>query len=115
MTHIQEALGMKEIKSIFLLRGSVTGMSASVFHTSCDNRGPLLMLFKTGKDIYVAFSSIPWNSGGVWTVDKNCFILSLKLRKIYKPQNDNTNLYFDSTYGPWFGAGPCLGMNGSKI
>jgi hypothetical protein len=85
MTHIQEALGMKEIKSIFLLRGSVTGMSPSVFHDNCDNRGPLLVLFKIGKDhLCGGFSSISWSSSGKWEVDKNCFIFSLKTRKVYK-------------------------------
>ena len=79
-------------------------MSPSVFHSLCDNKGPLLVLFKTRNDILCGgFSSIPWNNTGDWTVDKKCFIFSLKLRKIYKRLNDNNNLGFDTDRGPWFG------------
>ena len=48
---IKEALGAEEIQSTFLTRGSVEGMTPSVFHSSCDGRGPLLMLFKTKKGV----------------------------------------------------------------
>ena len=87
------------------------GMSASVFHKSCDARGPLLVLFKTDKDLLCGgFSSIPWSSSGEWTVDKNCFIFSLKSRKVYKRQNDRNNLHFGPNTGPYFGKGPSLGI-----
>lgn len=87
-------------------------MTPSVFHDCCDNRGPLLVLFKTKKGVLCGgFSSIPWKNAGEWTVDKNCFIYSLKLRKVYKPQNDKTNLYFHGNLGPWFGNGASLGIH----
>ena len=97
-------------------------MSPSVFHSLCGNKGPLLVLFKTRKDILCGgFSSIPWknssgdfNSGG-FKVDKKCFIFSLKLRKIYKRLNDNHNLLFYQDNGPWFG-GANLGIrNDNKL
>ena len=79
-------------------------MSAKVFHSLCDNKGPLLVLIKTRKDILCGgFSSIPWKNSGAYTVDKNCFIFSLKLRKIYKRLNDTDNLYFHQNYGPYYG------------
>ena len=100
-----------------LLRGTRDGMSPLVFHSLCDNKGPLLVLFKTRKDILCGgFSSIPWNNTGSWTVDKNCFVFSLKLRKLYKRQNDNYNLFFNPSYGPWFGANASLGLyNDNKL
>ncbi len=79
-------------------------MSTDIFHELCDNKGPLLVLFQTRKDILCGgFSSIHWKSSGDWTVDKKCFIFSLKLKKIYKPLNDNYNLYLNQTFGPYFG------------
>jgi hypothetical protein len=36
-THIQEALGKEMVNAKLLLRGSRDGMSASVFHSLCDN------------------------------------------------------------------------------
>jgi TLD len=87
-------------------------MSPGVFHNNCDSRGPLLVLFKTKNDILCGgFSSIPWQSYGEWIVDKNCFIFSVNQRKIYKRQNDFNNLYFLHTHGPFFGSGPCLGID----
>ena len=89
-------------------------MSPSVFHSLCDNKGPLLVLFKTRKDILCGgFSSIPWKNSGDWTVDKKSFIFSLKLRKLYKPLNDNENLYFNQSFGPYFG-GDVLGINNNN-
>ncbi len=43
-------------------------------------------------------------------MDPKCFIYSLKTMKIYKRQNDECNLYFDSSFGPRFGHGPNLGI-----
>ena len=87
-------------------------MSTSVFHSLCDNKGPLLVLCKTRKDILCGgFSSIPWKNSGEWTVDKKCFIFSLKLLKLYKRLNDNKNLYFGQDRGPWFGWGANLGID----
>ena len=104
MTHIQEALGEQEIFAKLLLRGSRDGMTPFVFHQLCDNKGPLLVLFKTNKDILCGgFSSVNWNSSGLYTVDKKCFIFSLKLRKVYKRKNDNYNLYMLQNWGPYFG------------
>jgi hypothetical protein len=80
-------------------------MSESVFHSLCDIKGPLLVLFKTRKDILCGgFSSINWDSTSGWTVDKKCFIFSLKLKKVYPRKNDNTNLYFGLEYGPNYGS-----------
>ena len=45
MENIKEALGAEQIQSRFLLRGSVEGMTSSVFSTNCFGRGPLLVLF----------------------------------------------------------------------
>jgi hypothetical protein len=62
------------------------------------------VLIKTRKDILCGgFSSIDWKSSGDYTVDKKCFIFSLKLRKVYKRLNDKDNLYFGQKHGPFFG------------
>jgi hypothetical protein len=76
-------------------------MSASVFHSLCDNKGPLLAIFKTRKDILCGgFSSINWRNIGSWTADKKSFLFSLKLNKVYKQISDESNLLFDDSTGP---------------
>ena len=105
ITSLQEALGKQKIITKLLLRGSRDGMSAKVFHSLCDNKGSLLVLIKTRKDILCGgFSSIPWKNNNIWTVDKKCFIFSLKLTKLYKRLNDENNLYFSQYWGPFFGS-----------
>ena len=56
------------------------------------------------------FSSINWKSSGEFQVDTKCFIFSLKLPKVYKRQNDIENIYFNPSYGPYFGANGALGI-----
>ena len=56
-----------------------------------------------------------WKDTGDWTVDKKCFIFSLKLKKIYKRLNDNCNLYFDGNHGAAFGDGASLCLVYDKI
>ena len=111
ITSLQEALGKQKIITKLLLRGSRDGMSAKVFHSLCDNKGPLLVLIKTRKDILCGgFSSIHWRNIGDFTVDKKCFIFSLKLCKLYKRLDDRSNLWFNKNWGPCFGSSLSLGI-----
>lgn len=69
-TNIQETLGKQNIFAKLLLRGTRDGMSSTVFHSLCDNKGPLLTLIKTRKDILCGgFSSIDWKNSGDWILD----------------------------------------------
>lgn len=114
-THVEDALGQK-VYAKLLLRGSRDGKHCDQFHKLCDNKGPLLSLFKTRKDILCGgFSSIQWNSTGEWTVDKKCFIFSLKLKKIYKRLNDNSNLLLTKNHGPAYGSGTTLCLVDDKM
>ena len=98
-----------------LFRGSRDGFSNAKFHELCDNKGPLLVLFLTGKDILCGgFSSISWKNTGDWAVDPKCFLFSLKTRKVYHRLNDTKNLCFQSDRGPWFGFGAKLGITNTK-
>ena len=97
MTWIQEALGKQHIYARLLLRGLIDGKSNAVFHKLCDDKGPLLVLYKTRNNILCGgFCSIDWKSSGEFRPDPKCFIFSLKIPpKIYKRQNDTNNLYFN--------------------
>jgi hypothetical protein len=71
----------------------------------------MLTLIKTSKGILCGgFSSVSWNKSSGWTVDTKTFIYSLKLNKIYKRLNDNSNLYFTTGHGICFGSGATLGI-----
>jgi hypothetical protein len=87
INNVHEAIG-KQATTKLLLRGSRDGMTSQVFHSKCDNKGPLLAIIKTRKDILCGgFSAANWKSSEwspTWATDKNCFLFSLKLSKIYK-------------------------------
>ena len=102
---LKERLGDK-FSLRLLFRGSRDGFKNAKFHELCDNQGPLLVLVKTAKDILIGgFSSIPWKNSGGWTVDPKCIVFSLTRNKTYIRHNDNTNVCFDSEYGPVIGNG----------
>ena len=92
-------------------------MTTDVFHQLCDNKGPLLSVYKSRKDLLCGgFSSIDWKNSGSWTVDQKCFMYSLKLLKIYKRLNDTNNLYFGTDIGHEVGYhGICKDKLNSKM
>ena len=60
------------------------GFSDSKFHTLCDNKGPLLFLVKTKKDLVVGgFCSLNWKNRGDWYEDEKCTVFSVTRKKVY--------------------------------
>ena len=87
-----------------LFRATRDGFDNSKFHSLCDDKGPLLVIIKTQKDLLIGgFCSIPWKNSGSWTVDPKCVVFSISRQKIYNRLNDKDNLYFSSSYGPVLG------------
>ncbi len=99
-----------------VLRGFRDGFSNDIIQKLCYDKGSLLILIKTMKGILCgAFCSISWKSSGDWTVDKKAFLYSLKLKKIYKPLNDNNTLLFNPNYGFWIGPNGSIGVHNGKL
>ena len=104
-TVLKERMG-KKLQLRLLFRGSRDGFTNDKFHALCDNQGPLLVLVKTGKDILIGgFSSISWKNSDNFIVDPKCIVFSLTRNKTYIRDNDNKNVYFNSSYGPIIGQG----------
>jgi hypothetical protein len=67
-----------------LFRGTRDGMTNAKFHELCDNKGPLLVVIKTQKDILIGgFCSISWKNSGGWVVDPKCVVFSITRKKVY--------------------------------
>jgi hypothetical protein len=90
-----------------LFRATRDGFDNSKFHSLCDNKGPLLVIIKTQKDLLIGgFCSISWKNSGGWQTDHQSLIFSISRQKIYNKLNDSTsNLYFDSDNGLHLGNG----------
>ncbi len=109
ITHISQALG-NSIFAKLLFRATRDGNTIQKFHELCDNKGPLLVLFVTNKDILCGgFTSISYKNSGGWTDDPKCFIFSLKTMKIYKRKDNKDIVYFNNSHGP------CFGYNGGYL
>ena len=102
---ISQRLG-EQIYTKMLFCATRDGFSDSIFHLLCDNKGPLLVLVKTRKDIIIGgFASVSWRVDGDFVEDPKCVVFSVTRQKIYQRLNNKENLQFDSDRGPVIGCG----------
>ena len=64
-----------------------------------------------------AFSSINLKSDGGWTHDDKAFVFSLDLLKKYNTstQGHRGHVYFNGSYGPYFGDNGSIGVYSSPL
>ena len=91
-----------------IFRASRDGFAAAKFHQFCDNQPNNYIVIKsTNGNVFGGFTPLNWNGNGVWKVDGNSFIFSLR-------NGDNTPMKIlnhtgqysigcHSSYGPRFG------------
>ena len=95
-----------------IYRGTRDGMTSSVFHNKCDNKGETITLIKNEKgNIFGGYASISWTSAnGLWYSAPASFLFTLS--NIYNTEptkfqskNDQKEVRHMSDYGPIFGVG----------
>lgn len=97
------------INPVLIFRASVDGFASSAFHQKCDNKGPTVVLVKTGTNHLIGgYSSLSWTSPalkGRFFVDPNneCFLFSVSLRGVYKIKMEKYHICCNQNYGPIFG------------
>ena len=101
-----------------IYRGARDGMTSSVFHNKCDNKGETITLIKNEKgNIFGGYASIPWtNVDKTWYSASESFIFTLN--NIYNTEptkfpskNDQHEVCHYSSWGPCFGSGCDIGVN----
>ena len=94
-----------------LYRGSRDVLSASEFHSNCDNKGCTLTIIETtaGK-VFGGYSNTPWSSSGNYTAANKAFLFELSGSGISSPckmklkgLSDQQAIYNHSSWGPIFG------------
>ena len=86
-----------------LYRGTKDGDDSEIFHKLCDNKKNILVLIETTKNRkFGGFCSIGYKSLGNNQIDNSAFIFSLDKLKIYNVINNNTAVFWNSSYGPMF-------------
>ena len=99
-----------------IYRGSRDGTTSKNFHNKCDNKRPIIILFKNEKgNIFGGYCPISWKSEGEWQTAPEAFIFTLTNIYNIEPTkfnraNDQYGIYFNSSYGPWFGSGSNIGF-----
>ncbi|KAL7546509.1 hypothetical protein ACHAWF_009842, partial [Thalassiosira exigua] len=102
-----------------LYRSSRDDLSAISFHSKCDNKGCTLTIIETNEGYVLGgYSNASWNGaiGNYSCADKAfLFVLdSIEKMKLRHPNNTQA-IYNNSSYGPVFGSGNDLCVNGSRL
>ena len=105
---------IKEIKKIY--QAKIDGSDPKIFHQKCDNIvNTLIFIQSAGNKRFGGFTSEKWNSIENWKNDKNAFIFSLDKKMIYPYKNDGRAIYCKDDYGPCFGFGFDIGIDGDPL
>ena len=96
----REKRKIKNFKKLYC--ASIDGESASDFHRNCDDKLKTVVLIKTPDNRrFGGYTQVNWKSGD--NHDKNTFLFSLDLLKIYPRKENGYSILFYSNTGPVFG------------
>jgi len=106
-----------------LYRGSRDGMHGKDFHSMCDHKGSTLTIIETTCGIIIGgYSNVSWKSTDEWCQANKAFLFVLPSGAILEAQrmklkksNTDSAVYHKPNYGPAFGAGCDLMVEGTKL
>jgi len=109
----------KEYAFTLLYRASKHGMSAAEFHKRCDHSSPTIIIVKSSSGyIFGGYTECSWDSSGSYKNGDNSWLFSLRCPTGHqvklKPNSTTNHIYCYSSYGPTFGGGHDLLINGSS-
>jgi len=93
--------------------GSTDGKRPADFHRCCDNKGPTLVLIKSGEYIFGGYTSKSWESADKFKADDHSFLFTLispsgtqPIRLSAEPSADRNNggILCRTRLGPCFGS-----------
>ena len=76
--------------------------SVKDFHTKCDNINSILVVCKSGDQIFGGYTPLQFKSNDSYGIDKNSFIFSLNRKEKYLKKIDNNSIWCYKDYGPCF-------------
>ena len=95
-----------KIQTKLIYRASSDGDTPSVYHQKCDGIPNTLCIIETKNNfIFGGYCSIKiiCGNGGENRDDKNAFVFSINLKKIYLPKPNQPSIHCNPNYGPIFG------------
>jgi len=105
----------KKLKMELFFRASRDGYDATSFHGKSDNKGPTLTVIKSGNYIFGGYNPENWHQSSSY-ISSGCWIYALDNPQNFCckfMQNGSSGAYCGSGYGPTWGGGHDLHVNGS--
>lgn len=100
---IKQALNNKNFKFNLLYRATKDGDNLSIFHSKCNYKTKVLVLYYTIKGVkFGGYTEIGFDSSGTYKNDLNSFLFSIDKKKIYNSINIG-QLFCHEGNGPSFG------------
>jgi hypothetical protein len=108
-------LPWKVVNLTLLFRASTHGLSPSIFHELCDDKGPTITIFKSKADrVFGGFTQCSWDSKTGSKKDDKAFIYSIDRKQIYRVLNAQKAIKCKPNIGPCFGRDE-LGLEGDPL
>ena len=78
--------------------------SVQLFHDKCDNKNNILMICKSGNQIFGGYTPLSFNSQNEYGKDNKSFLFSLNIKEKYPKNsfNNNESIWCYQQYGPSF-------------
>ena len=103
INRLKQNLNYKVLKFNLLYRASRDGDAISIFHSKCDYKTKVLVLYYTIKEVrFGGYTEIGFDSSKTYKNDMNSFLFSINNRKIYNAKGEEQIVCFDDS-GPSFG------------
>ena len=108
---LKQALNNKNFKFNLLYRATKDGEALSIFHSKCDYKTKVLVLYYTVEGVkFGGYTEIGFDSSGIYKNDLNSFLFSIDKKKIYNSIN-NSQLFCHEGNGPSFGKNRAIYLN----
>lgn len=104
INRIKEISPNKNIRFNLLYRATKDGDQISTFHSKCDNKIQVLVLYHTMKGVkFGGYTDIGFDSSRNWKQDLKSFIFSIDKKKIYNAVGGKKQIGCYNNNGPSFG------------
>jgi len=100
-------------QATLLYSATCDGFGGKQFHAKCDNKGPTVVVIKSGINLFGGYASQSWDSSGGYKACPGSFLFTLANTHGIQPTtylavvgtNRTNTIYCSATYGPTFGSG----------
>lgn len=112
MSWLKNTSGFPKTNEQLLYRASRNGWATSNFHSCCDNKGPTVIVIKSGNYIFGGYAEQSWDGDNSYKRAQNSFLFSLvnpsglsPTKMALRSGQERYAMYCNANSGPTFGGG----------